>query len=242
MLSFLGIGAQKAGTTWLYQMLARHPAVSFPGGKEVHFWDLKYEAGIAAYKALFSPSVRTVEGDITPAYALLDRERIKQAHEHFPKLKLIYILRNPIDRAWSAALMALRRAEMTFEEASDQWFIDHFRSLGSLKRSDYEGTIRGWTSIFSRAQMLILRYDDINRSPADVVQRCCRHIGVDPSFYDQQSPELLRQKVFAGSGETLPPSLYAELRTIYEPKILSLADYLRWELDDWLAEQPATSN
>jgi len=190
---------------------------------------------------LFSPGAHIVEGDITPAYAILDRERIEQVHQHFPELKLIYILRNPIDRAWSAALMALRWAEMTIDEASDQWFIDHFHSQGSLQRGNYEQAIRRWTSIFSWSQMLILRYDDIKRSPVELLQRCCRHIGVDPTYYVQHSPELLRRKVLGGSGQTLRPSLYAELRTIYEPQILSLAKYLHWELDDWLAENPATS-
>lgn len=42
MLDFLGIGAQKAGTTWLYEKLRLHPDIAFPAGKEVHFWDQKY--------------------------------------------------------------------------------------------------------------------------------------------------------------------------------------------------------
>ena len=46
MVDFLGIGAQKAGTTWIFENLQRHPDVQFPGGKEIHFWDAQRHRGV----------------------------------------------------------------------------------------------------------------------------------------------------------------------------------------------------
>jgi hypothetical protein len=63
---------------------------------------------------------------------------MRQVHARFPDARLIYLIRNPIERAWSSALMALRGAEFAFDEASDAWFIDHFHSRGSLSRGNDE--------------------------------------------------------------------------------------------------------
>jgi len=126
MLNFLGIGAQKCGTTWLYAMLSKHPDIAFPGGKEIHFWsEDDYQERLAWYQNLFSGDEQ-VKGEITPAYAFLDGGRIKEIYRLVPDLRLIYMIRNPVNRAWSNALMALPRVQMKLEEASDQWFIDPF--------------------------------------------------------------------------------------------------------------------
>lgn len=102
MLNFLGIGAQKCGTTWLFELLSLHPQVRFPAGKEVHFWDGQRERGVDWYEGLFEgqpPSVAV--GEITPAYAILAPPIIAEVARAFPALRLIYLIRNPIDRAWS---------------------------------------------------------------------------------------------------------------------------------------------
>jgi hypothetical protein len=144
MLDFLGIGAQKAGTTWLYEQLKRHSQLAFPLGKEAHFWNRPHDPiTIARYVGRFA-DLTAVAGEITPAYGILPVEIIREIHQQAPRLRLIYLIRNPIERAWSAALMALQRAEMTIDEASDAWFSDHFHSAGSRQRGDYETCLRTW--------------------------------------------------------------------------------------------------
>jgi len=73
MIEFLGIGAQKAGTSWLYEKMSLHPHLAFPGGKEVHFWDKKIKLGIEWYRSRFSGHKfdGKVCGEITPAYSIL---------------------------------------------------------------------------------------------------------------------------------------------------------------------------
>ena len=147
MLNFLGIGAQKSATSWLYNTLLKHPNIAFPGGKEVHFWDSRSGRNIESYKEIFSNN-DYINGDITPAYGFLPIEVIQEIYDLMPHLCLIYLIRNPIERAWSSARMALGRAEMLHEEASDQWFIDHFKSKGSLARGDYESFLLDLHSLF----------------------------------------------------------------------------------------------
>ena len=231
MLNFLGIGAQKAGTTWLYEMLNHHTDISFPAGKEVHFWN-RQQQEVDWYKSLFINT--KVAGDITPAYSFLTIKVIKQIYFHYPEIKLIYIIRNPIHRAWSSALMALSRAEMTIEEASDQWFIDHFNSQGSLQRGDYETCIKNWLHVFPNQQLLILHFEEITTNPQQLLIRCCQHLNIDPTIYLSIENNIFQEKVFAGNGQTLRPSLYPFLFQIYESKIIKLEKYLQQDFSDWL--------
>jgi len=231
MLNFLGIGAQKAGTTWLYEMLNYHADISFPAGKEVHFWN-RQQREINWYNSLFVNA--KITGDITPAYGFLTIDIIKEIYSHCPEVRLIYLIRNPIHRAWSSALMALDRAEMMIEEASDQWFIDHFNSQGSLQRGDYETCIKNWLQVFPSQQLLILRFEEINNNPKQLLIKCCRHLNIDPAIYLAMENNTFQKKIFAGTGHHLRPSLYPLLLQIYEPKIIKLGNYLQQDFSSWL--------
>jgi hypothetical protein len=235
MFRFLGIGAQKAGTTWLYRMLARHPGIGFPAGKELHFWNRLHDrTTVAAYLRRFADA-ELAEGEITPAYALLDPHVIREIHGVAPGLRLIYVLRNPAERAWSSALMALRRAEMEAHEASDRWFIDHFRSAGSRGRGDYLGTIRNWRAVFGDDALLLLRFEDIAETPATLLNRCFAHLVVTEVPAAELEAWGLQERVFAGAPQPLRESLRPVLRALYAPQVTDLADYLGWDLDTWLA-------
>jgi hypothetical protein len=239
MLTFLGIGAQKAGTTWLYAQLKKHPRIGFPLGKEAHFWNrLNDPRQIETYLAGFDDPDLS-QGEITPAYALLPVVTIARIHQVAPRLRLIYLLRNPIERAWSAALMALARAEMTLDEASDAWFVDHFRSSGSLRRGDYASCIRNWRQVFPADQLLLERYEAIRAEPEALLRRCCAHIGVAPP-----EPALLagcRERVFVGPGHALRPTLRQVLIEIYRPLLRELERELGEDFGDWLQAPPAVA-
>lgn len=232
MLIFLGIGAQKSGTSWLYHCLSHHPDVRFPGGKELHFWDQPQGRDLEWYRGIFAGY--GIEGEITPAYGILPVETIRNVRGAFPSVRLIFLMRNPIDRAWSSAKMALGRAEMTFSEASDQWFIDHFRSSGSLLRGDYETCIRNWRDVFPPRQMLILKYDEIISNPRRVIYEVCCHIGVDSAFSNNISEEILRSRIFPSEKIALPYRLRENLDSAYRNKIERLQEYLSIDLSGWL--------
>lgn len=235
MLSFLGIGAQKAGTTWLYEQLKHHPQLAFPLRKEAHFWNRPHDAAMVARYLSHFTSVNAVAGEITPAYGILPIETIREIHHHAPQLRLIYLIRNPIERAWSSALMALQRAEMTLDEASDAWFIDHFHSAGSRKRGDYQTCLQTWCEIFNDAQILILRFERIATEPEALLNHCFQHLGVT-----RLEPEQLRkigchERIFAGSGHALRSSLKPVLRILYQDQVEKLARYLDMDLSAWLS-------
>lgn len=231
MLKFVCIGAQKSGTSWLYDVLSKHPEIGFPGGKEVHFWDAHRSNGVEWYKDLFH-SQDICNGDITPAYAILPLESIREVYLNFPELRLVYLMRNPIERAWSSARMAIRRAEMQYPEASDQWFIDHFNSQGSLQRGDYASCLKNWMSVYPRERFLLARYEEIVQEPVALANRVLRHIGLDDFFTDEHRMELSRP-VFEGGRYSLRPALAEVLRALYSDKIDALTDFLGDDFSEW---------
>ncbi|MCC7276142.1 MAG: sulfotransferase [Alphaproteobacteria bacterium] len=231
---FLGIGAQKAGTSWLFEMLSHHPGIAFPAGKEVHFWDWNADRGVDWYRARFAgaPADRKV-GDVTPGYAVLPAETVAAVHAALPEVRLVFIARNPVERAWSAALMLLRWGLMYPEEASDAWFLDVFRSGQSLGRGDYAACLATWLGAYSRDRLLILLHEDLCADPAGSLRRVCAHIGVDPAVVDGWDRARLAERVNAGEGTPLRPSLLAPLRALYAPRIDAFARLIGRDLSHW---------
>lgn len=227
MLDFLGIGAQKAGTTWLAEMLALHPQIAFPAGKEVHFWDNpSVRDNIEDYRALFPEQPGRKMGEITPAYAILPLEIIAQIYEYFPNVKLLYAVRDPIERAWSSALMFMKRADLRLEEASDQWFLDLFRSQGSMKRGDYEYCITQWLRLYPETQLMVIRNEEIAEMPRKVMMSLCEHLEIDPAFFQELADSTLNARVFTGENHALRPSLRAALEEIYAEKYRRFNEFL----------------
>ena len=131
-VSFMCIGAQKAGTTWLYEMLRAHPDLSLSHSKELHFWDWYRHYGLGWYRCQYphthnsnnnnNNSIDKCYGEMTPCYAVLEDSSIREIRALFPQLKLIFIARDIVDRTWSALMMELRNAVRGIDRGS---FANH---------------------------------------------------------------------------------------------------------------------
>src|SRR5258708_38882085 len=99
--NFLGIGAVKAGTTWLYRALYQHPQLYLPITKPVRYFDRHIDKPIETYKAIFKPGADRVRGEFSASYSVLPIETIDYIHELMPRVKLIFLMREPKARAWS---------------------------------------------------------------------------------------------------------------------------------------------
>jgi hypothetical protein len=152
-----------------------------------------------------------------------------------PELRLFYSVRNPIERAWSAALMALERAELVLDEASDQWFVDHFNSAGSLARGDHLDCLERWWSFFPVEQLRVILYDDILSDPETVLVELADHLGVDGSFYRSLAGADLRVPTRPGPDAKIRPALLPVLQRLYNQKIAIFASRVGRSLDYWRA-------
>jgi hypothetical protein len=235
MIDFLGIGAQKAGTTWLFRSLSTHPQIRFPAGKEIHFWDRHISRGMKAWLDLFPvsrPEIR--QGEITPAYAFLDVQVIAQIHKINPQLRLFYCIRNPIARAWSAAHHFRRKNGLLADEASHQWYIDHFLSQASRMHGDYLGCLDNWLKVFPKENLQLIFLDDIEQKPKQVLGQLARHLDIDPLHFTLQNESALRIPVFTGPDLDVPPELLQFLGRLYASQIEALGERLQRDLNSWM--------
>jgi hypothetical protein len=242
VIDFLGIGAQKSGTSWLYANLKRHPAVFIPDAKELHYWDQHHHRGLDWYLSHFQGAPEGCRrGEITPAYGILTPDMVAEVRRLFPEVRLFFIMRNPVERAWSAVQMALRHADMTIDEASDRWFFDFFASKRNRMRGDYLSCLKTWAAAFPADQMMWLLFDDLVRDPRAMLGRVCGHIGADAGWVDSVPDEVLRQKVLEGQGHAMRPALRDHLVRQYAGEIDALEHYLGADLSAWkAANQPVS--
>lgn len=164
--TFLGIGVPRAGSTWLRDLLASHPAIYLPPHRqEIHFFNQHYERGLPWYEKLFPPEVRASRyqaiGEITPQYLYcpLCPERIAR----LPSItRLILILRNPIDRAYSDYGFQVR--DKNYQGS----FKDYLAAYPfALQAGFYSQKLRDYLHYFHKNQMLVLIYE---QATADVPQ------------------------------------------------------------------------
>lgn len=179
---FLGIGAQKAGTTWLYRNLTHHPEVYIPQEAihyDLHYFDLNFHRSLRFYANKFRAGRDKVKGENTPAYGVMPVKSIRFVRAVMPDARLILMMRNPIDRAWSHALMGLvARTSRSPEEVKETEFYAHFQSKRSLERGDYLSILDGWLSLFPRDQLYIGFFEEIAHRPQNLLSKVFAHIGV----------------------------------------------------------------
>src|SRR5881398_3651211 len=197
---FLIIGAQKAGTTALYAYLRRHPAIAGPPWKEVSFFDRHYRRGTAWYRGNFPnrlylrrvrarSGAQPVVGEASPSYIFhpLAPERVAALA---PNVRLIALVRNPIDRALSHYHheVALGREPLSFEAALDAepdrtrgeeerlvrepgYFSHAWWNYTYLARGRYADQLERWLAVFPREQLLVVASDELAAEPGETYAR-----------------------------------------------------------------------
>jgi hypothetical protein len=240
------IGAQKAGTTSLFNYLVRHPDILPPFGKEIHYFDLHYSRGVRWYRGRFPYRRRLHGGTLTldaSPYYLVHPLVPPRAAQLLPKVKLVALLRNPIDRAFSHYQHEVRagREFLSFAEAIEKESErlageeEHLRSdphYYSFSHHRYSYAIRGcyidqlrrWVECFSRPQLLVLQSERLFRDPAATSAVVYDFLGLPRHRLDRYKPFLEGKYEREMSSE-----VRARLAEHFEP-------YNR-ELYKWLGEE-----
>lgn len=181
--TFLVIGAQKSGTSWLHEMLRQHPQIFVPEMKEVHFFIKpeesrfsRLEKGWDWYQSLYEPHTERVTGDVTPDYIYWDYCAPMIA-ETRPDAKIVAILRHPVDRAYSQYWMS-RRNET--HERSFETCLEDSRPL--VERGRYAEQLARFFDCFPRANLRILFYEELFADPAKALCGLYGFLGVDDGF------------------------------------------------------------
>lgn len=199
--TFLIVGAARSGSTALYRHLRAHPEVFLPSRKEIHFFDHNWDRGIEWYRHFYAEaSPHQARGEATPSYLYEPLAPARMA-DVVPEARLLAILRNPVDRAYSHYWLnrGQGREELSFEEALDaepqrlasgEGLADGVqrRRWAYLDRGRYLVQLQRLCDHFPRRNLLVLVFEhDLRSSPEVTYASVCRFIGVDDGFV---APEL----------------------------------------------------
>lgn len=181
---FIIIGAMKAGTTSLYQYLKKHPALSACQRKEPgYFAKVAWDRGLDWYKGLF-PDNTKIKFEASTHYTKSDKfgPVPQRMHALIPDVKLIYIVRHPIDRLLSHIHhMMVKDDELAGHYANpDFWKTqgDHY-----IACSKYHAQVCRYLEYFDLKQICILRFEDFVADPLSTVNEVLRFIGVDEQMF-----------------------------------------------------------
>jgi hypothetical protein len=206
---FIIIGAQKCGTTSLYEYLAAHPAVAPAARKEVHYFDRGFRRGRAWYRAHF-PTVpyrivcealtrqRLVVGEASPMY-LFHPQVPRRVRALLPDVKLIALLRDPVERAYSQYHHRARRGKepLPFSDAvvreadriagglvglrrEETYPSRIHRHVSYLARGIYADQLARWLRVFPREQLLILTSEEFFSDTPRVFSQVLEFLGLPP--------------------------------------------------------------
>jgi hypothetical protein len=244
--SALIIGAQRSGTTSLFNYLAQHPDVLPPLGKEIHYFDLHYARGVRWYRGRFPFSHRLRRGALTidaSPYYLAHPLAPQRAAQLLPEVKLVAVLRNPVDRAFSHYQHEVRdgRESLSFVEAIDReparlageeerlrrepgyYSYNHHR-YSYTRRGLYLEQLGRWLRHYPRSRLLVLQSERLFREPAAVSAALYDFLGLRRHGLKQYTV------FYQGTYErAIPADLRTRLVAFFEP-------YNR-ELYEWLGEE-----
>lgn len=200
---FLILGAQKAGTTALYAYLRRHPGITGPRWKEVSYFDRHYRRGSAWYRGNFPAGRgRRLVGEASPSY-LFHPLAPERAAALVPGARLIAILRDPVERAYSHYQheLALGREALSFEEALDRedtrmegeleriladpgYFSHPWWNFTYVARGLYAEQLERWHAAYGRQQLLVLANEELSVDAAATYARVLEFLGAAPHELD----------------------------------------------------------
>jgi hypothetical protein len=181
--TFVVIGAMRSGSTSLFKHLQAHPQVFMPR-KEIHFFDTRWDRGLEWYRTRFDRYAgQPAIGEATPTY-MADPVALDRLAEVIPLARLVAVLREPVERAYSHYWMehARGRDPRTFEEAVDDELAGRPGPSDYLARGRYAAQLDAVGARFPRSQLHVLLLDDLRDLPAEAYAGVCRFLDIDDTF------------------------------------------------------------
>jgi hypothetical protein len=223
--TFVGIGAPRAGTTWLNTLLASHRDVYTPTLRdEINFFDQYYDRGVAWYETLFRPPEGAgrylATGEVTPQYLECDLCPARIAST-LPESKLMVILRHPVDRAHSQYGFFVQRRN--YRGSFEDFLAERPRALG---RGFYSRYLERYLHYFERTRILALVFEDAVKHVTETKQTLASFLGIAADRFPAD----------AGSSRVNPSSI-PRFQFLYGLVAKTGRQFRRWNLEpvvDWV--------
>lgn len=252
---YLIIGAKKCGTTALYSYMTQHASIVPAFRKEIYYFNTLFGRSLHWYRAFFPTAMEkqriqrdtgrpTLTGEATPDY-LFDFHAPRRAFATVPQARLIAILRNPVDRAYSFYNHNLRAGleELSFEQAIDREqerlegqqerlradetrFSFAWEHYSYATRGVYVDQLREWTGCFPESQILVLRTEDLHEQPEQTLRLAFDFLGLPYS-----APKQFRKLNAAPPYPDMEPPVREKLEAYFAPHNLRLSEFLGTRMD-----------
>ena len=243
-VNFLVVGAQKCATSSLNAYLAGHPEIATGTKKELHFFDrdeyfTETRPDYSKYEARFNVQASTrIKGECTPGY-LFNPVCAERIHCYNPDMKLIAVLRNPIQRAVSQYRMSVKSEveNRSFSEAirlessrKTQHPFYHWKKFAYKERGQYVPQIMRYFTLFPKTNFHFIKYEKFIESPMDSLNGLFDFLGVEK--YEELTKEYHRNASEATTSIQQEDIRY--LLNYFKEDIEQLQDLLQWDCSDWL--------
>jgi len=207
-------------------------------------WTMRYFGGNGTdewYRSLFERAGQRTCGELTTDYCALERAGVHHVRSMLPYLRIVFLMRNPIDRDWSHAKMLLPELlGKPLPTISTREFLDYLTHSGPRARGDYIRTLDNWQGEFPVGQVFIGFYEDLDRRPQDFLRDILTFLGVSALL-----PDLgidFARRVNPGSSElpsAPPPEVATLLARLHLPNLETLAARFRAPASEWLEDARA---
>lgn len=200
-------------------------------------WANRYFSGQFSdewYVSLFKPAHNKVSGEFTTDYCALSGEAVDHLYKLFPQLRIIFLLRNPIERSWSHARMLLPELlGKPLENITEDEFIDYLCHPAAKRKSEYIRTLEIWEERYPKGQLFTGFYDDVAKNPESLIRGVFEFIGVKADV-----PSVLggiHKKVNVGKGQSnMPANIYNKLANEYMDELVALSQRFGGYATTWL--------
>lgn len=231
---FICIGAQKSATTWLHHQLSKHPRICMPAEKEIHYFDWFFYRSLAWYEKKFQNCGSKIRGEVTPGYSVIETGRVKFMRRIMPKVKIILILRDPAERAWSSARFHFaKELQRPLTGVTNEEFIRHFNKSWVQKRGDYAAILSRWKKVIPSENILVILHEELTRNPRHVMDVVHRFLGVE-----ENSENITETRYNVSAEMKMPDEIREHLRNYYRSMVFDLQQHHQINTSLWRNYNP----
>ncbi|MCP4001716.1 MAG: sulfotransferase [Gammaproteobacteria bacterium] len=178
--TYIGIGVQKSASTWLHRILAEHPEVAVPERKEINFFSFYFDHGYQWYEAQFPHSAAQCQlGEISPSY-FCEQATPERIYQYLPQIKILLILRDPIQRALSNHRHEIRVGHITGSDLSFETGL--LNNPMYIEQGLYATQLKRWLEYFPLDQIKIVLMEEIKSDPLAVAKDMYKFLGVNEAY------------------------------------------------------------
>ena len=233
---FFGLIPPRSASTWLFKNLSTHPDIFFPQEKELkYFSNYLNMCDIDWYLGCFDGSGDKKRGEISPSYTILPDKIIEMIHSIFPELKIVVLLRDPIERAWSHVKHQYRLKESVFvnyygvfDSISYGKMVEALTNSWMLAYSDYLNIIKRWMTFYPKENFYINFFDSVIKEPEVILQEICDHIGVTKEI---RWTNLPYQRVNEGIKKSIPNDIRKFLQSLFWKRMQEFSQFVLAEFN-----------